>query len=145
MPIDYKQYHPEWKTVIRPDILKRDGNCCKVCKVPNGTYGYRDKEGKFYSMELIMAALDDRGYDYFEHELKHHIKKDMTATRGTKIVLTVMHLDHDITNNDYSNLAAACQYHHLMYDKDRHIKNAKETNKKKKGLQSLFTDHGNIF
>lgn len=144
MPCDYKKYHPEWKTRIRPDILKRDKNCCKVCKVPNGTFGYRDKEGKFYSWEMIEAALNDRGYDYFDDELKHHVKKDGTVGKGTKIVLTVMHLDHDINNNEYSNLAAACQYHHLVYDKDLHQSNARETRNKKKGLQSLFNDEATV-
>ena len=29
MPIDYSKYHPEWKTRIRPDILKRAENKCE--------------------------------------------------------------------------------------------------------------------
>lgn len=138
MPIDYKKYPKNWKKEIRPAILARENNCCKICKVPNGTFGYRGIDGKFYSMELIIAALEDRGYDYFDNELKHHLKKDGTVTKGTTIVLTIMHLDHDVTNNDYSNLAAACQYHHLIYDKEHHMKNARATNEKKKGLQKLF-------
>lgn len=138
MPCDYSKYPKNWFSEIRPAILERDKNCCKVCKVPNGTFGYRGKDGKFYSWELIEAALDYRGYDYFDYELLHHVKKDGTVTKGTKIVLTIMHLDHDITNNDYSNLAAACQYHHLIYDLQHHKKNSKETIRKKKGLQDIF-------
>jgi hypothetical protein len=35
---------------------------------------------------------------------------------GSKVVLTVMHLDHDPTNNDPRNLLAACQRCHNAYD-----------------------------
>lgn len=29
MPVDYTLYPPNWKTEIRPRILKRAGNCCE--------------------------------------------------------------------------------------------------------------------
>ena len=35
---------------------------------------------------------------------------------GSRVVLTVMHLDHDPTNNDPRNLLAACQRCHNAYD-----------------------------
>jgi hypothetical protein len=35
---------------------------------------------------------------------------------GSKVVLTVMHLDHDPQNNDPGNLCAACQMHHNLHD-----------------------------
>lgn len=35
---------------------------------------------------------------------------------GSKVVLTVMHLDHDPTNNDDTNLMAGCQKCHNRYD-----------------------------
>jgi 5-methylcytosine-specific restriction endonuclease McrA len=55
----------------------------------------------------------------------------------TLIVLTIAHLDHDITNNCPSNLKALCQKCHLSYDKDHHRKNARQTQKTKKGLLEL--------
>jgi cytochrome c556 len=54
------------------------------------------------------------------------------------IVLTIAHLDHDITNNDYNNLKALCQKCHLNYDKEHHSKNSRATRNFKKGLQELF-------
>lgn len=36
MPTDYKNYPPDWKTRIRPDILQRANNKCEFCNVPNG-------------------------------------------------------------------------------------------------------------
>lgn len=58
--------------------------------------------------------------------------------KAIKVVLTIMHLDHNIENNDYSNLAAGCQRCHLLYDKEHHMKNARASKNKKRGLVSLF-------
>lgn len=62
----------------------------------------------------------------------------LDGLKSTKIVLTIAHLDQDKTNNDYENLAALCQKCHLGIDLNHHIANARETNRKKKGLQKLF-------
>ena len=124
MPIDYKEYHPEWKTKIRPDILERDKHCCKFCGVKNHSIIHRTGKGMFEwvywpeGMESEAWTLD--------------------GLKSTKIVLTIAHLDHDKTNNDYDNLAALCQKCHLGIDLKHHMKNARDTNEKKKKLQRLF-------
>ena len=41
---------------------------------------------------------------------------------GSKVVLTVAHLDHTPENCDDSNLRAMCQRCHLAYDADHHRK-----------------------
>ncbi len=138
MPINYKLYPSNWKTEIRPAILKRANNCCEECEVHNGDYGYRDKEGKFYAWYTIEDALENNGYDYFDHELKHCYDSKGNPTKAIKIVLTIAHLDHNIENNDPSNLKALCQKCHLSLDHNQHRENARETIQKKKGLQSLF-------
>jgi 5-methylcytosine-specific restriction endonuclease McrA len=138
MPCDYSKYPVNWKTEIRPAILERCGHKCFFCGVKNYDTGYRDVDGKFYSSELIISSLEDRGYDYFSHELSNCFDKKGEPTMPIKIVLTIMHLDHDTTNNDYNNLAAGCQKCHLSFDKNHHIKNARDTREKKKGLQNLF-------
>lgn len=42
---------------------------------------------------------------------------------GTKVVLTIAHLDHDSQNHNISDdrLAALCQACHLKYDLHRHV------------------------
>ncbi len=42
---------------------------------------------------------------------------------GTKVVLTIAHLDHDAENHEVSDdrLAALCQACHLQYDQHRHV------------------------
>lgn len=138
MPCDYSKYPANWKIEIRPAILARDGNCCKFCKAPNysivcrGTWDgkevYQNDDG------YIFDAKDGRliGEDYVGEVFTNERKK------LTRIILTIMHIDHNTSNNNYDNLAAGCQKCHLNYDKDLHKKNTRETINKKKKLQSLF-------
>lgn len=51
---------------------------------------------------------------------------------GSKVMLTVGHLDHDPGNNDFDNLRAWCNRCHLTYDADFHAKNAAKTRRQKK-------------
>ncbi len=51
---------------------------------------------------------------------------------GSRVVLTIAHLDHDITHNNLSNLRALCQRCHLSYDSKHHANNARKTRKLKK-------------
>lgn len=124
MPCDYKQYHPEWKTKIRPDILERDNHCCKFCGVKNHSlirrYGKLKHEWEYWPEGMESEAWS------------------LAGMKSTKVILTIAHLDHDKTNNNYDNLAALCQKCHLGIDLHHHMANARETNRKKKGLQNLF-------
>lgn len=54
----------------------------------------------------------------------------------SKVVLTVPHIDHDINNNDFKNLAALCQGCHLRHDIKQHVDNRKY-GRKWKGEQQL--------
>ena len=57
---------------------------------------------------------------------------------GSKVILTVAHLDHDTKHNDLNNLRAWCQRCHLAYDSQYHANNARKTRKRKK---ELINDH----
>lgn len=125
MPIDYSLYHPEWKTRIRPDILNRAGNCCEVCGLPNysqilrGNYWdrpvYQNDDGQIFCQET-----GEHLGDTYVGEVAQDINKGFI-----RVVLTVAHLDHDITNNNYENLKALCQLHHLNHDRAQHKKTRK--------------------
>lgn len=125
MPCDYKKYPANWKD-IRKRILEREGYRCKTCMLPNYAIGYRDASGKWHPIECSMQG-DVDAEDAREAGFK-----------VIKIVLTVAHIDHDITNNQDENLAAFCQLHHLRHDIQHHKANSRETNRKKKGLQNMF-------
>lgn len=50
----------------------------------------------------------------------------------TRIVLTIAHKDHEVANNDDENLAAWCQYHHLLWDRELHARHARETRQRQR-------------
>ncbi|NJO88946.1 MAG: hypothetical protein HC831_08305 [Chloroflexia bacterium] len=55
MPINYKDYHPKWK-LIRRLILRRAGNRCERCGIPN--YTRYQSEGRLKKVILTIAHLD---------------------------------------------------------------------------------------
>lgn len=57
---------------------------------------------------------------------------------GSKVILTVAHLDHNINNNSFFNLVALCQKCHLTYDAKHHAMNARQTRLEKTGQLELF-------
>ena len=62
---------------------------------------------------------------------------------GSKVVLTVAHLDHTPENCDPVNLRAMCQRCHLAYDRDLHRANAAWTRAGRPDIQlELFSATG---
>ncbi|MFN3247735.1 hypothetical protein [Roseibium album] len=59
---------------------------------------------------------------------------------GSKVVLTVAHLDHTPENCSDENLRAMCQRCHLTYDAKQHGMNARKTRFKKVGQDDLFKE-----
>lgn len=128
MPIDYKKYHPSWKTRIRPDILKRADNKCEFCGVENKLIIER---GFWGNIEAYQDCFKDTGAIYradnSEYITSDYLGSlDKASGKIITIILTIAHLDHDINNNDYSNLACLCQKCHLNYDKKHHAKKRKK-------------------
>lgn len=112
MPVDYSKYPLDWKTRIRPEILARDGHACKFCRVANGAW-----------LEAKCCAWPSfRCLDW---------SKCKCGKRRPRVVLTVAHLDRNVENNDYQNLAALCQRCHLRHDAKQHAKNAAATRRRK--------------
>lgn len=126
MPINYKEYPPNWFTEIRPAVLKRAGNCCESCGVPNYAVIYRPKknssEWKHWPQGMESEALSLDGF------------------KSTKIILTIAHLDHDKSNPDVKidRLRAWCQRCHLSYDRDHHIANRRFGRNHKSNNLNLF-------
>lgn len=57
---------------------------------------------------------------------------------GSKVVLTIAHLDRDKNNNDLRNLAALCQRCHLYHDIGQHVDNRRYGRNWKRNQLSLF-------
>jgi len=60
---------------------------------------------------------------------------------GSKVVLTVHHIDRDKKNNSKYNLIALCQRCHLRLDLELHISNRKESDLLKKQQFSINLIH----
>ncbi len=63
MPIDYKKYPPNWKTEVRPRILRRANNCCELCGIEN--YAIRESGTK---VVLTIAHYYDHSPENCEDE-----------------------------------------------------------------------------
>lgn len=113
MPCDYRLYPRNWKE-IRARILERAGHRCEWCSLDN------------YSLVV------------FEH---HAMLRDNVpytfADRPKRVVLTIMHLDHNPNHNDDANLMAACQWCHLSYDLEHHQRNAARTRARKRAAGTM--------
>lgn len=59
-------------------------------------------------------------------------------TTGSRVVLTVAHLDHTPENCDPPNLRAMCQRCHLTYDAQHHARTAYATRKAAAKTGDLF-------
>jgi hypothetical protein len=121
MPIDYDKYHKDWFSDIRPRILKRAGNRCEFCGVPNHELIYRG----YWNGREVYQTSDGNIYDAGTSELlTNDIYADIEPLNGKdkaiKVVLTVAHLNHDVKDNRDENLRALCQRCHLRYDAKHH-------------------------
>lgn len=131
MPIDYSLYPPDWKE-IRAAVLERAGHKCEVCGVPNHVTGARDKTGNWRDSQYIAGMNGTEGDILFDS--KH--------PKIIRVVLTVAHLNHDVTDNDLGNLKALCQLHHLQHDAKHHARNAARTRRTKR---EALTGQGVLF
>lgn len=57
---------------------------------------------------------------------------------GSRVVLTIAHMDQDKTNNEPDNLRALCQRCHLRHDLGQHIANRKYGRNWKRAQLRLF-------
>ena len=102
MPINYKNYPPNWLKEIRPRILKRANNKCECCGLKN----YQIVSSFRINKKTIWQVQD------------YGLWMRSDNPRRVKVVLTIAHLDHDETNHNVTDdrLKAMCQLCHLKYD-----------------------------
>jgi len=98
--MNYKEYHPDWKDIIRPLALERDGYKCQHCGVKHKKY-YLIREGSYYS----------------QIESDEYIEYLASGVKCNKIYLQVAHIDCNKENNNLNNLRSLCNLCHLKHDK----------------------------
>lgn len=135
-PENRDRYPADWKE-IRERILKRAGNCCEQCRIPNGDVIVRgiDKDvGTFQRFQgdgEVYAADDGRLLGYCK-------ASEYCGNKWTRVVLTIAHLDHVPEHVDDDNLKALCQRCHLVYDAEHHAETSRQTRRSRKAIGDLF-------
>ncbi len=126
MPIDYREYHPKWKLIVRL-IRKREGDCCKFCRVANYMVTRINNVTKDFEIHHYNWAQDQFDNQKEAKETADHLNTACADGEGKwiVIVLTIAHLDGNKENNRFTNLAALCQRCHLKHDLGHHIMNRK--------------------
>lgn len=134
-PINYKKYPPNWKSEIRPRILKRANNCCEFCKAENYSFAFRgyietDKNEKVEVYQTQDAKVFDASNGEFlfqDHFCYISPKSGNDNQQAIKIILTIAHLDHDEENWEVKDerLKAMCQRCHLNYDAPEKLRRRK--------------------
>ena len=140
MAIDYSLYPKNWKTVIRPDILKRANNCCEKCGIANHSYIFRsDVNGADYL--LFDPVTDQLTYPDGQPIRMSETPDEYPIYEPPSYVrLTIAHLDQDITHNDYSNLAALCERCHLGHDMPVNIRTRRRNRIRRSGQLALIPE-----
>ena len=140
--IENRQLYPVNWPAISYDAKDRAGWKCQHpgCRASQYDVGYWDAEdwivrGRFGNA-LPEAYSEAR---QFAAEVQFSMTGDDADPdpRVIVIVLTTMHLDHDPSNCDPSNLLVACQRHHLRYDARHHAETAYMTRMSKRNNLEL--------
>ena len=101
-PENRKRYPRNWKAISADIRFRRAQNRCECMgECDSLTHLAMVKNQR---PEIRCQALNGRAH----------------PVTGSKVVLTVAHLDHTPENCDESNLRAMCQACHLSYDRDHH-------------------------
>ena len=104
MPVDWTKYPADWKSSIRPRILRRAAGRCE-CRGECGL----DHEGRCPEIDRTPARW----------AAAQQALPGLQLARPT-VILTIAHMDHDTTHNEDANLRALCQRCHLRYDRTHH-------------------------
>ncbi len=148
MPINYKEYAPNWKALSK-QVREEAKQQCEWCGAPNWHWIKRDAKPENFR-EIVVNGLKKKvPYGDFETAFSFLLlqspriaaqhAKEIRALGLTKIILTVAHLDRDKNNNERSNLAALCQRCHLGHDRvAQHIPNRKYGRRHKRDLQTTL-------
>ena len=99
--MNYHDYSPDWKDVIRPAILKRDAYKCRVCGILHKSLVYKSHHGSYVIIDNKLVDLV--GID---------------NSKVFKVYLQVAHLDNNKSNNNPKNLLSLCPRHHALRDAD---------------------------
>lgn len=143
MPINYKNYPPDWHEISRRIRFERAKGRCEWCGAPNGAYILRSSNdpAKFIIFDMAEGAyLWPDGSPIRMSEVPEEYEDGKPLAR---IVLTVHHAGvpypdgrpgdrADKADCRDENLVALCQRCHLLADQDIRIKHCRQTRRRRK-------------
>ena len=116
------KYSQEWPLISRLIRKHRAGDQCE-CRGECGIDHGAESDENWDSRWLLRCPATNRA--------RHPIT-------GSKVVLTVAHLDQDPTNNRESNLKALCQRCHFALDAKPSRAKAAKTRRARKAVRELL-------
>lgn len=123
-----KFYGREWRTITRPRILTRAGNCCEQCKKPNREVVETVSWNSIGAPMMLWRTLRATWWGWSNGRFSEVRATDRffegaawrRDIRKVRVVLTIAHLNHTPGDDRDDNLKALCQWCHLNYDKLHH-------------------------
>lgn len=123
-PIDWCQL----SSLVR---FERAGGRCERCARPHLHKVQHLGDGRWFDAEASVWR-DGRG---LRVRVSEHAARNI---RWTKVVLACAHLDHNPSNNRFSNLAALCQRCHMLHDAHEHRRRRWLNLHRQKAVADLF-------
>ncbi|MEN3794858.1 hypothetical protein [Fulvimarina sp. MAC3] len=141
MPIkrDLRGFYPiDWAELSRSIRFRRAKGRCEQCGRPHGETVCHLGDGRWYDAEL--AAWRDGNGRKLRTNLPapDNLPTDFSPA-FTTVYLACAHLDHDLANNEATNLAALCQRCHMIHDRPHHLARRKITYLMRRAIGDLFS------
>jgi hypothetical protein len=144
-----------WK--IAETVCEDQEQICAWCRKPNGEEVFVLPDGSWCQIENYFCWYDRNGcgrrpplVDGKFPWIPGHCGLDAAedclcdickSIRQIRVVLTVVHLDHNPENCERRNLRALCQRCRLAYDRPKHLEERRKTRMRKSGqLQFEFME-----
>lgn len=139
MPIraDRRWFHSiDWPLISKRVRFETEGphgkGRCWACGKPHGHEIRVLPDGRWFD-PLLHTWRDDEGREAGWPDVV-----EACTIRRTRIILAVGHKDHDPSNVAPRNLAALCQRHRLLHDRERHRHQFRVTILLRRALGDLF-------
>jgi len=109
----------------------------KMKRYPGGSI--RSKEWRAFRASIIERAGNRcEGTPQFPH--CRAVNGEPHPETGSRVVLTIAHMDHDETHMDPERCRALCQRCHLSWDAQHHARNAAATRRARLAVGDLFVE-----
>lgn len=140
MPIkrELRGFYPiDWRELSRSIRFRRAKGSCEHCGRPHGQLVCVLSDGRWFDAERE-AWRNGKGRRVRTNLPAPADLQEAFGHRWTLVRLACAHLNHDVTNNAATNLAALCQRCHMIHDRPHHLARRRVTYLLRKAVGDLF-------